>query len=62
MIAEQIITNVCLKKLEGLNSKEEYIKELKELVLRGKGTNKPKFSFLEQRVSTTTNMLRGLSN
>jgi len=36
-----------LKKLEGLNSKEEYIKELKELVLRGKGTNKPKFSFLE---------------
>jgi hypothetical protein len=36
MIVENIFTHVCLNKIEGMEDKEKYIKELKELVVRGK--------------------------
>lgn len=44
MMVEQIFANVCLRKIEGMENREEFIRELKEMI-RGKGMSRPKLSF-----------------
>lgn len=65
-IAENIFVGVCMKKLENVKDKDQYMKELQMLVQNKKiPQTKPKFSFEKDREESSSNynqVLRGLSN